>query len=223
MDLNSKKTRTVALAELLLRRKELHVLVSTRTYAMQNLRDRLERTRVSEEYDQVSGLVSAVDPTELERELNFYAHQRRLADSVVQQANWTTEVEVPRFIMEDESNLDATPAMQRVNVKLAELLVRRKELDEKPLSRGVDLSTIGPRSEQDGVWHKIDARLGVSEGMDVVTKGLERKAPVEVPAFQRVDDIQHRLRLLDKAVQKANWKTEVEVDESVFRAYHPNQ
>jgi len=203
------------LAELLLRRKELNVLYNTRAFAVSNLRDQLRRRQVSDEVDQLEGQVSLVDPEELEKETNYYAHQRRLSDSVVQQANWTTTLEVPQALMDDE-NTDGT-----MSCKLAELLVRRKELDSATHSRSVDLGVVGPYVEQNGVWKQVNERIPVEKGLSELYQKVERKGPSQIRAFMLVDTCQKKLRLLDTYIQKTNWDTVVEVPATVFEPYQP--
>lgn len=203
--------KKIALAELLLRRKELNALFSGRLAAQEAgiTRDNVQRRKVNDEIDQVVGHVSLVDKDLLEKETNYYAHQRRLADSVVQQANWTTEVSVSGDLMSDEEVASTGPA----TVKLAELLVRRKELEDR-IRRAPAPHNFRVSAEE--LFQEISERVPIADGLgDLVTK-VKRKAPSELKPFQVVDTLQRKLREVDACIQKTNWDTQVEVSKTVL-------
>lgn len=201
-------TKQTPLAELLLRRKELNQLYDLRLNAQQHqiTKDKLVRRKVNDETDQVDGQISLVDKDGLEKETNYYAHQRRLADSVVQQANWTTEIEVPVFVMSDELE---TPKGTS-NVKLAELLVRRKDLDQQ-LHRADTL-----RTGADDLFKVVSERLEISKGLGDIVEKVDRKHPHQLKPFQSYDALQTKLRKVDALIQKTNWDTLVKAPVTVL-------
>lgn len=204
-------TKKKPLAELLLRRKELNALFEERMGAQQAAicRDHVQRQKVNDETDQVTGRVSLVDKDLLEKETNYYAHQRRLADSVVQQANWTTEVSVPHYLMVDDEELTDGD----VGVKLAELLVRRKDLEQRIRMAP---SATNLRASVDDLYQEISERLPISEGLGDLMKKVQRKAPSEIKVFKVKDVLQQKLREVDAKIQKANWDTVVDVPSTVL-------
>lgn len=206
-------TKQIALAELLLRRKELNALFNLRyeAQAAEVTKDRVSRRKVNEETDQVEGQISLVDKALLEREHNYYAHQRRLADSVVQQANWTTTVHVEPHLMSDDEN---APTEGSVPAKLAELLVRRKDLEQQ-------LGTLNMRRlhADEELYHQVSERLEISKGLGELVAKVTRKAPSELRPFQRFDLLQAKLREIDASIQHANWDTMVDVPLSVLTRF----
>jgi hypothetical protein len=202
------ETKKTTLAELLLRRKELNQLFSLRLEAqqMQVTKDVLQRRKVNDETDQVDGKISLVDKSALERESNFYAQQRRLADSVVQQANWTTEVEVPSSLMTDEEEEHAGTS----TVKLAELLVRRKDLDQQ-IGR-FDLY----RTSDEDLYKVVSERLPIAKGAGEITEKVARLAPSKLKPFMHHDQLQKKLNAVDALIQRTNWDTAVEPPVSVL-------
>jgi hypothetical protein len=202
------ETKKTTLAELLLRRKELNQLFSLRLEAqqMQVTKDVLQRRKVNDETDQVDGKISLVDKGALERESNFYAQQRRLADSVVQQANWTTEVEVPSSLMTDEEEEHAGTS----TVKLAELLVRRKDLDQQ-IGR-FDLY----RTSDEDLYKVVSERLPIAKGAGEITEKVARLAPSKLKPFMHHDQLQKKLNAVDALIQRTNWDTAVEPPVSVL-------
>lgn len=91
------------LAELLLRRKELQGKVDM----LKNIRDRdlfevrASRKNVTESIDDIIVQVPKLTASQVTAEFDFYARQLRLVDAAIQQANWTTEVDVQPSTMED--------------------------------------------------------------------------------------------------------------------------
>lgn len=96
----------VKLAEALLRRRELQEKVDS----MQGLRvadlfeTKVKRMKVTDNIDDVTAQVAKVDFNQITQEYDYYASQLRKIDAVIQQANWTTEIEVEtmsNYISED--------------------------------------------------------------------------------------------------------------------------
>jgi len=91
------------LAEALLRRKELQGKVDV----LKQIKDkdlfevRAKRTNVTESIDDIVAQVPKLDAAQVTAEFDFYARQLRLVDAAIQQANWTTVVEVGDTVMGD--------------------------------------------------------------------------------------------------------------------------
>jgi len=96
----------VKLAEALLRRKELQEKVGQlkqiRAEALFEVK--MQRRQVNEDYDDIVAQVPKLTTSQVTAEYDFYARQLRRIDAVIQQANWTTEVEIES--MEDYKTVD---------------------------------------------------------------------------------------------------------------------
>ena len=86
----------IKLAEALLRRKELNEKVDQlRKINIENLFEiKVRRQNVSESTDEVTATVPRISLNEVAAGYDYYAKQLRLIDASIQQANWTTEIEV---------------------------------------------------------------------------------------------------------------------------------
>lgn len=93
--------------------------------------------------------------------------------------------------------------------KLAECLLRRKELQEK-LDR---MNTINNRDLFD---IKI-ARKKVTDNVDDITATVPKMSYSQFEAEYRF--YARQLRLIDAAIQQANWTTEVKATEGCFDDY----
>jgi len=93
----------VALAELLLRRKELQEKVSQ----LKMIKDRdlfeikARRQRVEEGVDDVVVQVPYLTASQVTSEYDWHARQLRKVDAAIQRTNWDTQVEVEPVVMED--------------------------------------------------------------------------------------------------------------------------
>lgn len=86
----------IKLAEALLRRKELqekvdqlHAINKKELYEV-----KAKRVNITDSVDDLVAQVPKVSINEVTAAYDFYAKQLRLVDAAIQQANWTTEVEV---------------------------------------------------------------------------------------------------------------------------------
>ena len=90
------------LQEALLRRKELtgkvEVLSSINERALFEVR--CKRINVTENVDEVTANVPKLTASQVMAEFNFYARQLRQIDAIIQQANWTTEVDADKQMEE---------------------------------------------------------------------------------------------------------------------------
>lgn len=94
-------------------------------------------------------------------------------------------------------------------MKLAEALLRRKELQQK-------VERISAIKQQDIFDVKV-TRKPAHEGIDDVIAQVPKLDLSQVTA--EFDHYAKRLRLIDAAIQQANWTTEIEVDHSVNEDY----
>ena len=94
-------------------------------------------------------------------------------------------------------------------VKLAEALLRRKELQQK-----VDQI----RSIKDKDLFEVKAqRRQVTESIDDIVAQVPKVTLSQVT--QEYDFYAKQLRLVDAAIQNANWNTEIELGDSVMSDY----
>ena len=96
-----------------------------------------------------------------------------------------------------------------MKVKLAEALLRRKELNEK-----VDqLKQIN----KDNLFVTKAKRVKVTEDIDDVIASVPKITLAQVAAG--FDWYSKQLRLVDAAIQQANWVTEIEVGNDVMKDF----
>ena len=92
----------IKLAEALLRRKEL----SEKVKGIENFKQadvyeiKVKRQKVSEDIDDIVASVPKLTLSQVTAELDHYARSLRLVDAAIQQANWTTEIEVDSKVMD---------------------------------------------------------------------------------------------------------------------------
>ena len=96
-----------------------------------------------------------------------------------------------------------------MKVKLAEALLRRKELNEK-----VDQLR---KINVEGLFEVKATRRNVTENIDDVVARIPRISLSQVTAG--FDWYSKQLRLVDAAIQQANWVTEIEVGNDVMKDY----
>jgi hypothetical protein len=96
-----------------------------------------------------------------------------------------------------------------MNVKLAEALLRRKELAGKVAT----LTTIKAAD----VYTLKTTRKPAHEGIDDIVAQVPKLTASQVTA--EFDWHARQLRLIDAAIQQANWTTEIQVDTSVMADY----
>jgi len=93
----------VKLAEALLRRKELQDKVQV----LKNIKDKdlfeikAQRKQISESLDDIVAQVPKLTASQVTSEFDWHARQLRLVDAAIQQANWTTEIDVGDTAMSD--------------------------------------------------------------------------------------------------------------------------
>jgi hypothetical protein len=94
-----------------------------------------------------------------------------------------------------------------LTVKLAEALLRRKELQQK-VDRYAKINI-------DGLFETKVQRKMASEGIDDVVAAVPKISLSQVNACY--DYHAKHLRLIDAAIQNANWNTPIEVDENAMK------
>ena len=93
----------IKLAEALLRRKELQEKVNI----LRSIKDRDlfevkgSRKKVTDDVDDIVLQVPKLTASQVTKEYDWHARQLRLVDAAIQQANWTTEIEVGDSVMSD--------------------------------------------------------------------------------------------------------------------------
>lgn len=93
----------IKLAEALLRRKELAEKMAVLRHFKDNqmfYEIRGQRVKVVEGLEDVNANYPKLEASQVTAEFDFVAKQLRLIDAMVQQANWTTELEVDPMLME---------------------------------------------------------------------------------------------------------------------------
>jgi hypothetical protein len=96
-----------------------------------------------------------------------------------------------------------------MQIKLAEALLRRKELNEK-----IDqLKQIN----KEGLFVVKAKRVKVTDDVDDVVASVPKITLAQVAAG--FDWYAKQLRLIDAAIQQANWTTEIEVDQDVMKDF----
>jgi len=93
----------VKLAEALLRRKELNNKVEQlKKINLEGLFEvKAQRKNVTENIDDIVVKVPKITLAQVAAGHDWYAKQLRLVDAAIQQANWTTEIEVGDAVMKD--------------------------------------------------------------------------------------------------------------------------
>jgi hypothetical protein len=96
-----------------------------------------------------------------------------------------------------------------MKIKLAEALLRRKELNEK-------VSQLKDIKDKD-TFEVVARRQQVSEGIDDVVAQIPKLDVGQVTA--EYDHYARALRLIDGSIQQTNWSTSVEVGEETMKPW----
>jgi len=93
----------VKLAEALLRRKELQEKVDQlrRVKEEDIAQFKVQRVNITDSVDEVKALVPMVTMAQITAAYDWHARQLRLVDAAIQQANWTTEIDVNDTVMSE--------------------------------------------------------------------------------------------------------------------------
>lgn len=97
-----------------------------------------------------------------------------------------------------------------MKIKLAEALLRRKELAEK-------LEVVKRLKDSQAFYEVRAQRVKVTEGIDEISANFPKLTASQVTA--EFDYVAKQLRLVDALIQQANWTTELEVDSMVMEAF----
>ena len=96
-----------------------------------------------------------------------------------------------------------------MKIKLAEALLRRKELNDKV----AQLKTINMQN----LFEVKASRKSVTENIDDIVMKVPKITIAQVAAGY--DWYSKQLRLVDAAIQQANWVTEIEVGQDVMKDF----
>jgi len=93
----------IKLAEALLRRKELQQKVDVLRHIKENalFEVKAQRRQVTDSVDDIVAQVPKLTASQVTKEYDWHARQLRLIDASIQQANWTTSIEVDSTTMAD--------------------------------------------------------------------------------------------------------------------------
>lgn len=97
-----------------------------------------------------------------------------------------------------------------MDIKLAEALLRRKELAEK-------LNVLRHFKDNHAFYEVRGQRVKVTEGLEDINVNYPKLDASQVTA--EFDFVAKQLRLVDALIQQANWTTVLEVDPMVMEAY----
>jgi len=100
-----------------------------------------------------------------------------------------------------------------MEVKLAEALLRRKELQEK-----VDQVR---KVKENTIYDTNIRRVNVAEGIDEATINSCKLTLKEVT--KEYDFYAKHLRLIDAAIQQANWTTAIQVDDLAMKNFEEDK
>ena len=96
-----------------------------------------------------------------------------------------------------------------MEIKLAEALLRRKELSEKV--------NVLKNIKQSALFEVKGQRQKISDSIDDIVLQVPKLTVSQVT--QEYDWHARQLRLIDAAIQQSNWTTKLEVDETVMSDY----
>lgn len=97
-----------------------------------------------------------------------------------------------------------------MDIKLAEALLRRKELAEK-------LNVLRHFKDNHAFYEVRGQRVKVTEGLEDINVNYPKLDASQVTA--EFDYVAKQLRLVDALIQQANWTTILSVDPMVMEAY----
>jgi len=97
-----------------------------------------------------------------------------------------------------------------MHIKLAEALLRRKELAEK-------LNVLRHFKDNHAFYEVRGQRVKVTEGLEDINVNYPKLTVSQVTA--EFDFVAKQLRLVDAIIQQANWTTVLEIDPMVMEAY----
>lgn len=101
-----------------------------------------------------------------------------------------------------------------MQIKLAEALLRRKELQEK-----VDILK---KFKDNHVYYEIRGqRVKVTDGIEELNANYPKLTASQVTA--EYDFAAKQLRLIDATIQNANWTTELTVDDVVMKDFEAKE
>lgn len=97
-----------------------------------------------------------------------------------------------------------------MDIKLAEALLRRKELNEK-------LNVLRHFKDNQLFYQVRGQRVPVEKGIEDLNMDIPKLEASQVTA--EFDYVAKQLRLVDAIIQQANWTTVLQVDQMVMETY----
>lgn len=98
-----------------------------------------------------------------------------------------------------------------MKIKLAEALLRRKELQQKV--------TLLQQIDAKALYEVKAVRRNVTENIDDIVAQVPKLTAAEVS--REYDWHARQLRRVDAAIQQTNWSAEVDVDDEVMKDFEP--
>jgi len=99
-----------------------------------------------------------------------------------------------------------------MKIKLAEALLRRKELQEK-------VEQLKPIKDNQVIYQIRAQRIKVTDGLEDLHADYPKLDLSQVTA--EYDFYARALRLIDAAIQQANWTCDIDTDEKTMGDYKP--
>jgi hypothetical protein len=97
-----------------------------------------------------------------------------------------------------------------MDIKLAEALLRRKELQQK--------TEILKKFKDTSIYYEVRGqRVKVTEGLEELNANYPKMTASQVTA--EYDFAAKQLRLIDAAIQNANWTTNLNIDDMVMQDF----
>lgn len=97
-----------------------------------------------------------------------------------------------------------------IKIKLAEALLRRKELQQK-------VEILSKIKENQLVYEIRGQRVKVTDGLEELNANYPKLTVAQVT--EEYDFYARQLRLIDAKIQQANWTSELDVEESTVSSY----
>lgn len=202
----------VSIDQLLLRRHELALMVNAleQVKTLNVYSEVLKRDRVmGTDMDNVVLDIPRLDKDDVVHTFDWYARTLRMVDAIVQRANWATKVSVPAEVMEDYAYDAPIRSKATVEVELAQLLTRRKDLEIKIKGTGQLART--------ELYERKEARVGVADSIEAMRQGVNKQTVLG--ALHSYHWYNHQYHECDWAIHKANTGTIVEVDDDLMGEY----
>jgi len=101
-----------------------------------------------------------------------------------------------------------------IKIKLAEALLRRKELQQK-------VEILSKIKENQLVYEIRGQRVKVTDGLEELNANYPKLTVSQVT--EEYDYYARQLRLIDAKIQQTNWTAELDIEDNVMNAYVPRK